>query len=234
MQRKVNFSLPIFNVNKTSHDKNCLLLYITDSFKNANVSTVHQNFWQVLEIARIIGELGYNVDALDYRIKHTYFKGKKYDLIFDICAKEKPIFRKNISRDCKKIIYFTGGESKFANSAELERINNLEKRRRVKLVPRRQAPLIPKCVEDYDTAIMIGNEYNFSTYKEFKFKKSFLVPNTGYDFNFEFNADTKKSTNFMFFESGGSVHKGLDLLLEVFSEKEPLDVRGPAELLRLS
>lgn len=220
IQYKFNIYAPVRNVNKTNYEKNCLLLYITEPFELKDKSNAHQNLWQVIEIARIIGELGYNVDVLNYKTKYTLFGNKKYDLIFDICAKDKPIYRNHMAEDCKKIIYFTGSESEFANGAELQRISDLANRRGVKLLPRRQAPLIPKCVEDFDTAIMIGNEYNFSTYSMFEFKKSFLVPNTGYDFNFEFDCDKKSSKNFLFFGSGGCVHKGLDLLLEIFSEKD--------------
>ena len=43
------------------------------------------------------------------------------------------------------------------------------------------------------------------------------IKNTGYDFNF--CNERRKANNFMFLGSAGQVHKGLDLLLEVFAEK---------------
>ena len=103
--------------------------------------------------------------------------------------------------------------------AEIKRIEELYRRRGAEIVTRRQAPLILKEIESYDETIMIGNQYNLDTYKDFKLPKTFLVPNTGYKFNFKFDRSKKRSDTFLFFGSAGCVHKGLDLLLEIFSEK---------------
>ena len=215
---KFNIELPLFNVNKTKYNKTCLISYVKSPFLNRSNVASHQNLWQVSEIARIFGDMGYNVDVIDYTAEKAILT-KKYDSVFDILARETPVYAKNLSNNAKKIIYFTGSESKFANKAEMDRIYDLELRRGVKLQPRRQAPLIHNSVEEYDCAIMIGNEYNFATYSDFKLKKPHLVPNTGYDFDFEFDASKKKSNNFLFFGSAGCVHKGLDLLLEIFSKE---------------
>lgn len=204
------------NVNNTSYDKNCLICYIRSPFENGPDSS-HQNEVQIIEIAKIFKDLHYNVDVIDYRSKRVFLT-RKYDVIFDICVKHTPIYRNNVGVNTKKIVYFTGSESKFANNAEKKRIVDLYVRRGVKLQLRRQAPLIDKSVENFDGAILIGNEHNFSTYHDFNFKQSFLVPNTGYDFNFEFDEEKKNSHSFLFFGSAGCVHKGLDLLLEIFSQ----------------
>lgn len=217
--RKIGFCVPVKNVNKSNFEKNCLVSYITTPFENPNSKDYHQNIWQVKEIVRIIGAYGYNVDVVDYKTNKVYLS-KKYDLVFDVLACENPIYRNNLKKDAKRIIYFTGSESEFANNAELTRILDLEKRRGVRLQPRRQAPAIVKDVENYDVAIMIGNDYNFDTYSKFNFKKRFIVPNTGYDFGDRFDLSKKDSKNFLYFGSAGCVHKGLDLLLEVFSEKD--------------
>ena len=216
-QLKKNF--PINNVNHTKYNKNCLLSYIKEPFFDSKNANVHQNRWQVKEIARIFGDFGYNVDVIEYNVDKVFLK-KKYDFVFDILAKETPVYKDRLNENAKRIIYFTGSETEFANQAELIRIKAAEERRGVKLQPRRQAPPIHKCVEDYDCAVMIGNDYNLATYSKFKLKKPKLIPNTGYDFDFKFDADKKKNNNFLFFGSSGCVHKGLDLLLEVFSEED--------------
>lgn len=221
---KLGFFMPIKNVNKTNYNKNCLLSYISSPFLDKSLQETHQNIWQVTEIARIIGEYGYNVDVIDYTLEKVCLS-KKYDLVFDILARDNPVYANNLNDKAKRIIYFTGNESGFANNAELKRLLDLEKRRGVKLQPRRQAPPIVKDVENYDVAIMIGNDYNFNTYSKFNLKKRFLVPNTGSKFGKRFNFSEKEARNFLFFGSAGCVHKGLDLLLEVFSEKDfPADL----------
>jgi len=216
---KLGLNLIVTNVNKTKYSKNCLLSYITHPFQNKKSQDAHQNIWQVKEIARIIGEFGYNVDVVDYRENRVKLR-KNYDLVFDILASEEPIYKNNLNPEAKRIIFFTGSESDFANSAEIKRLSDLEKRRGVSLQPRRQAPPIVKEVENYDSAIMIGNDYNFDTYSKFDLKKRFIVPNTGYDFGNRFDFSKKDPKNFLYFGSAGCVHKGLDLLLEIFSEKD--------------
>lgn len=208
----------VLNVNKTEYNKNCLISYIKEPFERESNNS-HQNEIQVIEIARIIGQCGYNVDVIDYRSTHVMFN-KKYDALFEVCIKEEPVYKKALEEQAVRIIYLTGSESKFANGEEIKRIRNLFDRRGVELMPRRQAPLILKEIENYDETIMIGNEYNLNTYKDFKLPKTFLVPNTGYKFNFKFDRNKKKSDTFLFFGSAGCVHKGLDLLLEIFSERD--------------
>ena len=212
-------SVYINNFYKTQFKKNCLLCYITFPFVEKCDPYKHQNVWQVREIAKIISSKGYNVDIIDYDCKHCNFD-KEYDLIFDISVSDNPIYENNIKDNAKKIIYFTGSNPTFSNEAEKKRIEDLYDRRGVRLCTRRQVDVFSNKIEEYDTFLMIGNDLNFSTYDTFNFKNRYLIPNTGYDFGNKINYDLKSSTNFLFFGSLGCVHKGLDLLLEVFSEKD--------------
>lgn len=209
--------VPVCNVNRTNYQKNCLMLYITNPFCGEKQDDFHQNIRQAREIARLIGEFGYNVDVLQYNIGYAFLR-KKYDLVIDICPKEKPAYRNALADGAKKIVYFTTSDPEFSNQAELDRIHAAEQRKGVCLQTRRQASLISKTVESFDCAILIGNAYNLRTYSGFNLKNVHLVPNTGYDFHFPFRPDKKSSTNFIYFGSQGCVHKGLDLLLEIFSE----------------
>lgn len=205
------------NVNNSKHKKNCLISYIRTPFEEGPVNA-HQNAIQIIEIAKIMDALKYNVDVIDYRAKRVLFE-KKYDALFEICIKKKPVYKNALNKDAKRIIYLTGSESEFANAAEIKRIQELYTRRGVVLQPRRQAPLIEKEIENFDKVIMIGNEYTLKTYKNFMLNSPVIIPNTGYDFNFKFDENKKKSDSFLFFGSTGCVHKGLDLLLEIFSEQ---------------
>ena len=215
---RLHIGLPLINVLDTDNAKNCLMVYVQEPFLQTNVNSIHQLFLQCIEIAKIMNNLGYNVDVINYYSKYVHFN-KKYDAVFDICPGKKLVYRKNLKPDAKKVVYFTGSEPGFANRAELERIRNLEKRRGSKIKPRRQSELNFKEVEKFDVAILIGDEYNFSTYGGFNLPKTYLVPNTGYDFGNRFDLSKRKSTSFLYFGSYGCVHKGLDLLLEVFAEK---------------
>lgn len=208
--------LPLLeNIFNKKYSKNCLISYITNPFVKG-VSYTHQNSWQVIEIAKAISKFGYNVDVCDYNYNKSDFN-KKYDLLIDLHPRDNAVYNKFLKPDCIKIAYLTGSNTSFSNIAEQKRIDDVCRRRNIKLIPRRQAPLISKRIESYDAAFFIGNEYNLRTFSEFKMPPVYFIKNTGYDFNF--SNEKRKANNFMFLGSAGQVHKGLDLLLEVFAEK---------------
>lgn len=203
------------NIFNNNNNKNCLLVYITNPFLKG-ISYTHQNSWQVIEIAKAISNFGYNVDVCDYNYNKSDLN-KKYDLLIDLHPRDNAVYNKFLKPDCIKIAYLTGSNTSFSNIAEQKRIDDVCRRRNIKLIPRRQAPLISKRIESYDAAFFIGNEYNLRTFSEFKMPPVYFIKNTGYDFNF--SNEKRKANNFMFLGSAGQVHKGLDLLLEVFAEK---------------
>lgn len=218
---KVEGAIGFFNISQnvcnTKYNKNCLVSYIRYPFE-FRTNHMHQAEEQVYEIVNILSRLGYNVDVINYNDNRIVFF-KKYDLLFEISVKDDPIYKKFIKRGAKKIAYLTGSEHNFSNNAEQKRLNDLYRRRGIMLIPRRQVPTISKNIEKYDKCIMIGNKYNFNTYNKYNIKNISFVPNTGYDFAFVFDKYLKKSTSFIYFGSVGCVHKGLDLLLEIFTEK---------------
>lgn len=216
--------LALYNVNHSDFTKNALLVYLTIPFKTEAKTEPHQNWWQIKEIARLLENFGYNVDVIDYYNEISRLEGG-YDLVIDITSGANPTYSECIDDDTVRIAYLTGGNPAFSNAAEKERLHNLFLRRNVELSPRRQAKVIPKEIEIFDAVFCIGNRYTLKTYKEFTLPPVFFIRNHGYDFGDIFCLEGKKTTNFLFFGSAGQVHKGLDLLLEIFSEKNfPYDL----------
>lgn len=205
----------LYNVAKSQFTKNCLLVYLTYPFVKGPVNT-HQNGWQIIELTKRINLFGYNIDVINYNYSRQNLN-KKYDLLIDLHPRDNAVYNKFLKDDCIKIAYLTGSNTSFSNKAEQERIRNVFNRRNVRLQPRRQAPLISKRIESYDAAFFIGNEYNLKTYAEFRMPAVYFIKNTGYKFNF--TNEKRSAKNFMFLGSAGQVHKGLDLLLEVFAYK---------------
>ncbi len=214
----------IENVNSTNFNKNCLLCYIVIPFQTDVFENYHQNQWQVKELAKIIGEFGFNVDVINFDDKKARLT-KKYDLIIDVHPGLNNVYKNFMSDSCVKIAYITGSNPSFSNKAEMERLNALFKRRGVYLKQRRYAPPFDKKeLESFDAIFFIGNSYNLKTYDEFNLKKIFFIKNIGYDFLKNDDFSQKSARSFLFFASGGNVHKGLDLLLDVFSKKKHLNL----------
>lgn len=205
------------DVNDTVFSKNCLLLYILEPFKAASLSINHQNQWQARELARIIGEFGYNVDVIRFdssRVRLT----KKYDLVIDIHPGLNDCYKSHMTESCLKIAYITGSNPKFANHAEDQRLADLFRRRGVQLKPRRHAKCFLKTeIESFDAFFFIGNDYNLRTYEELKLPPVYFIRNTGVCRFPELGVNGKAPADFLFLGSGGQVHKGLDLLLEAFA-----------------
>lgn len=206
------------NVNHENYNKKCLLVYITAPFKEKIVSDRHQNFWQAKELARLIGKQGYQVDVIDYQNQYTRPRGL-YDLVIGLIPRNIDVYSAHLCRDAKKIAYLTSSNLAVSGEREAERIKKLYERRGVNLKPRRQGGTISKAIESFDGALFFGNDYNLKTYVEFNMPPVYYVVNNGYDYDFEINfkKDPKK---FLFFGSAGQIHKGLDLLLEIFSQKD--------------
>lgn len=207
----------IENVLNTNYDKNCLMMYMIYPFKKPELDNTHQANWQEKQIAESLCKRGYNVDVIDYNNKSIILK-KNYDLVIDLIPGNNGVFRNHMNPGCKTIAYFTGSNARFQNAAERQRIAYLKERRGVEIMPCRQAPYLTREVESYDASFMIGNAYNWKTYNEFHMPAVYFIKNTGHDSEYRFNKKKKRKNAFLYFGSTGQVHKGLDLLLEVFSE----------------
>ena len=207
------------NVFKTDYPRNALMVYLTNPFFSAETMESHQNFWQMVEIAKELKARGYNVDVIDYYNKYTRPK-KQYDLLLNIQPTESMLFRKNLKPDAIKIAYLTVSNPSYGNAAEQKRLDALQDRRGVALKLRRDWPLLSKEIENYDAAFMIGNSFNYRSYTdEFRMPPVHYIRNNGYVFDFQTDYSKKDPKKFLFFASSGQVHKGLDLLLEVFSKE---------------
>ena len=209
------------NVNKTNYHKKCLLVYITHPFVR-KISDTHQNQWQAIEMARIIGTFGYNVDVADYSQENKLRRiNNKYDLIIDILPREKNFWTHCMNEGCKTIIYRTESSQKFSYEQELQRLADLQQRRGAKLQLLRaslEKTQQEREIEKANLFWFIGNSYNLKSYDYLHIPPVCYIKNNGYIFDWLNMNITRDKKNFLYFASFGQVHKGLDLLLEIFSQ----------------
>lgn len=210
-----------YNVNETNYEKNCLLQYIVRPFQESGSSAgeSHQNQWQVLAIAAELGKLGYNVDVRDFDDRHSRLKNY-YNLVIDIFPGYNDTYKHRMNLGCRRIAYLTGMNHRVANQNEQMRIDNLAKRRGKTVPPERWQPLISKEIERFDAFFFIGNTYNIQSYNEFRLPQVHFIKNNGYEFPYSIKTQGRDPKKFLFFASSGQVHKGLDLLLEIFAQKD--------------
>jgi glycosyltransferase involved in cell wall biosynthesis len=210
-----------------------LLSLINEPFiltpEQAGMYGQHTHYWAVIEIASVFMDLGYNVDIIRWN-NNKFIPQKKYSLFMD--------FRENLQRlshllseDCIKIMYIETAHWLFHMKAQYERLFAIQQRRGVTLSPYKT--LSPNFGIEYaDCATVLGNSFTMSTYS-YANKNLYHIPvispvTCKYPSEKDFYLCRKQ---FLWFGSGGLVHKGLDLVLEAFSgmPDHQLIVCGPIQ-----
>lgn len=210
----------VFNLYSTNFSKRVLISYITYPFYE-NFSG-HSNIQEAIEIAKIFHDMNYIVDIINYKtgFKKICFPNVDYDIVFGL----EPNFIKAVDKfkPKKSIYYATGSHYLFQNNAERIRLKELEKRKGKALLLRRTV-MSHSSSEVADAVICIGNDQTKKTYDSFC-KKIEMIRVSAYSFFPYPNIEKEKKwesakKNFLWFGSAGAVHKGLDLLLDIFKDK---------------
>ncbi|MEX2493359.1 MAG: glycosyltransferase [Nitrospirales bacterium] len=208
-----------------------LFSYIIDAFllpPGAPIPKSHTNFWQSWQMAQTFVQLGYEVDVIHWT-NHHFIPKKNYAILVDV--------RRNLERlapllnhDCIKILHIDTAHILFHNAAEANRLLALQKRRGVTLNPRR-FEMPNQGIEHADYGTATGNDFVVGTFA-YANKKIFKLPSPcGVALDWIKRDWSQCRKNFLWFSSGGLVHKGLDLALEAFREMPEchLTVCAPVE-----
>jgi len=200
--------------------KRALLSYIVHPFsipRDDPRFLRHTNISHSKEIVRILNQLGYIVDVVDYR-DTGFLPRKRYDLFIGHGGINFERIAQRLPDSAAKIYFSTGCYWKFHNEQELARFAALRERRGVDLPPDR---LIRNSEEGAllaaDGIIGVGNGFTRQTYAAFSpvimLNSTVLVDDMDEGHDKEFD---EGKANFLYFAGAGPVHKGLDLLLEAF------------------
>ncbi len=169
-------------------------------------------------IPRALNELGYSVDIVNFD-NTRFMPNKKYDLFIGHGGVNFETIVKKLDPSCIKIYYSAGTYWKDWNQAETERLVALQKRRGVMLPVDRHIQYDEEYANvNSDGIICLGNDHAKKTYA--KFSHVINVNNAVYPDSYSFankNFEIGRN-NFLFFNGPGNVHKGLDLMLEAFTQ----------------
>jgi glycosyltransferase involved in cell wall biosynthesis len=179
------------------------------------MSTAHNNYWEARLMVETFMELGYTVDVIDH-LNSTFVPKHAYSAVID-CRSNLEKLVSVVPPDCVKMMYLDTAHLLFNNAAEAGRLLDLQRRRGVTLPPRRFQPL-NFGIEAADCAVTSGNEWTISTYAYAR-KQIYRLPvpaSVGCGWPGMKDWDNCRR-HFLWFNSGGFVHKGLDLVLEAFA-----------------
>lgn len=190
----------------------------------------HSNAWESAELVRLLRMSGYELDAIDW-FDDAFSGDAQYDLILDIHANLGRLAR----HGSRLVLHATGSHPSFSNAAECRRLSELAGRRGVLLRQRRGVS--PHAVEAFDESLrvadlvtLIGNETTLSTFDPTLRSKFRLVTVSGSRLPWTRSAsELPKPADFLWFAGSGAVHKGMDLVLEVFAKNPHLTLHcvGP-------
>jgi hypothetical protein len=216
-----SFKMVSFSSNLDFSKGRVLVSYLKDPFlwkQNDWRFFAHSNNLECVYIVDIFRNFGFDVDIINY--DYVNFDRYDYDVVFDINHNLQlisPFLKKN----SKKILHVTGSYPFVKNRSEIARVDALEKRRGCFYTPKllNMSPeLFDRSLNIADACSLIGNDVTLSTFPNKFRKKMGLVTVTG-----SCLLDVKKpqeyvpnEREFLWFFGGGAVHKGLDLVLEVF------------------
>jgi len=208
-----------------------LLSYRVEFFlqKSGQPVTSYHPSWVITQrMAEIFLDFGYAVDVIANENKE-FLPQKDYSFFVDTrmnFERLAPLLNKN----CVKILHATTAHPYFHNAAEAKRLIALQERKHVTLQSWRYMPPAYAMAVEYADAITVPSEFCIQSFR-YANKPFYLVPNPAefvYPWMEAKNFETCR-TRFMWLGSLGMVHKGLDLVLEAFSEMPEyhLTVCGP-------
>jgi len=211
------------------HRGDVLLSYIIDPFllpPGTAAPHSHTHFWESFTMGRLLAEAGLRVDAISWT-HQDFVPRRQYHAIIDV--------RSNLERlapmlpDAIKVLHADTAHWHFHNAAQARRHAELEGRRGVRIRARKQLPRT-RAIEAADIATLLGNRFTQETYA-FAGTPLVRIPiSVPFTYPWPAAKDWQLARHrFLWFGSGGLVHKGLDLVLEAFAAMPELHltVCGP-------
>lgn len=207
------------NLDLTKNQKRVLISYV-DYFSTANFGARigHTNNLESVQIINVFKEMGYIIDVVHCNAIESlkFFTCEKYDIIFGFGEVFYEISKLN--SNAKKIMYVTENHPELSLKNELERNQYFYERTRKKISLRRSGIFYKEeHFKNIDCAIIMGEIEPFKRYgiPIYNIFPTGLL-NKNYIFRFRDLEESRK--NFLWLGSNGAVHKGLDLLVEVFKK----------------
>jgi hypothetical protein len=225
------------NFYNANHVKNVLISYIVRPFKKG-ANLTHTNHAEALQIAQVFDELNYNVDVVNFS-SNKALDYNKYDIVFGFGEPLISSFYKRSRQIPIMTIYYgTGMHICHQNHATLKRVKEVYERKG------RWLPSSGRIVDKawsiqttlVDAIITLGNEVTVESYRKYYTGPIFRIPCSYYRvMNYKDILQKKDFAqarrHFLWFGGEGLIHKGLDLLLEVFKDKPDLHLHvcGPID-----
>ena len=209
-----------------------LVSYIIESFlidSNHPDFRSHTHYWETRQIVNTFLDLGYAVDLISYR--NTSFRPERNYDFFVSARTNFDRLAAMLNDSCIKVAHLDTAHWITSNHFAYRRLFNLVQRRNVAL--KGSIRLIEQnlAIENADLATVLGNAFTVESYA-YANKPTYRIPiSSTIEYEWQKRDIDSIRQNYLWFGSGGFVHKGLDLVLELFADMPDyqLFVCGPFE-----
>jgi len=214
----------LFNINfdASTSQKRVLFIYLNYLNFNSNLNSIyHTSVIESSLIIKSLSEMSFVIDVVNCYANPSIVRELIGDCEYDIIFGFGPIFYMACSMfpNAKKILYVTEGEPQFSECRERERGDYYYFRHKETVALRRSGLYYEKPHFDCaDALVVLGDTEQFIQYNI----KMYSICPTGL-INHSFTRDRisvrdDSNVNFLWLGSSGVVHKGLDILVEVFEK----------------
>jgi hypothetical protein len=234
IKNTIKHNLMICNFFNANYKKRALLSYVITPFKLNSLS--HTYFYEAQSWAKILDELGYIVDIIDYR-NTKKLDIEQYDLICGFGSVFKQYFESSLDKKIKTIYYGTGMHMFFQNQATLQRVKEVFNKKNVWLGKSARVVENTSLYGTFlaDSIIILGNDIVVQSYKKYYNGNIFETPAPFYQVQNAISIISRRSKestkHYLWIGGSGLIHKGLDLILEYFSKHQNLilHICGPID-----
>ena len=195
-----------------------LLSYIIESFlidPDHPTFRSHTHYWETRQIVNTFLELGYAVDLISYR--NTSFRPERN---YDFFVSARTNFDRLAARlndACVKVAHLDTAHWITNNYNAYGRLFNLVQRRNVALTGSIRLIEHNSAIENADLATVLGNTFTMESYT-YANKPIYRIPiSSPIEYGWQKRDINAIRHNYLWFGSAGFVHKGLDLVLELFA-----------------
>lgn len=164
-------------------------------------------------LPKVLNQLGYIVDVINWDDK-SFKPSTRYDLVIQHGARNYNQLRKYLETPLL-IHYTTGSYWKYHNEQELKRFEYFKQRHGTALKPDRLITATEEeLYRDAQAIICIGDKDTKATYTNAGINNVYNIESASMPE--EIRKRQPKKNHFLFISGTGNIHKGLDLLLDVF------------------
>ncbi|MCM1263819.1 MAG: glycosyltransferase [Butyrivibrio sp.] len=208
------------NLDCTKKQKRVLVSYL-DFFRagrDVESTTVHTNRYELFQIINCFIKMDCVIDvcAHDDMDVLNIIDARQYDVVFGMGE----VFRQavKLNKNAYSILYLTENTYDVSFQREKERIDYLFERRGIKWEMYRTGKVFGKDDEKTADAVICMGETEYLDRIDGQVRR--ILPSAMINDRFSYNFSKKKKENFLVLGTAGFVHKGVDILVEVF-EKHP-------------